>query len=291
MNKIEIVNDIVSFERVKKDLVIAHFSDIHFSKYMKEETLNNIVSKVRGINPNYIVITGDLIDYYDVVFEKNVIKIFVNFIANLGKITKTLISVGNHDVFYDSDINFFNKLNDIDNVYVLNNDIYQDEFVYICGFNMPNNYYYNINHCESVDVLLDHIGKYSKLLKHLPESKFKILLMHSPIYLTNDNVLKKLSEFNLLLSGHMHDGMVPNFLKIFFKKNLGIISPYRKLFPNFCRGRIDRYVKGNRITLIISGGITKLSKKSGKFLSELNFIYNKSINKIIITKRRGKYYE
>ena len=32
--------------------------------------------------------------------------------------------------------------------------------------------------------------------------------------------------------------------------------------------------KGKRITIIITGGITKLSLKSSKLLSKLNFVYN-----------------
>ena len=85
--------------------------------------------------------------------------------------------------------------------------------------------------------------------------------------------------------------MVPDFLNKFFKKNNGIIAPNKKWFPEISRGKIEKMRKGKRITIIITGGITKLSLKSSKLLSKLNFIYNTSINKIIITKKRGKYYE
>ena len=54
---------------------------------------------------------------------------------------------------------------------------------------------------------------------------------------------------------------------------------------------MDKYVKNRRITIIINSGITKLSRKSGKIFSLFNFIYNMSVNKIIITKKRGIRYE
>ena len=39
------------------------------------------------------------------------------------------------------------------------------------------------------------------------------------------------------------------------------------------------------ITLIINGAYTKLSRRSGAIFSNLNFLYNKSVNKIIIRKK------
>ena len=85
--------------------------------------------------------------------------------------------------------------------------------------------------------------------------------------------------------------MVPDFLNSFFKSNTGIIAPNKRLFPSLARGKVEKMVGNKKITLIITGGITKLSAMSSKILSKLNFVYNISINKIIITKKRGKYYE
>ena len=76
----------------------------------------------------------------------------------------------------------------------------------------------------------------------------------------------------------MHNGMVPRILDKIIKNNYGIISPDKHLFINNARGKIvNKYY-----TLIISGGITKLSSSSSKILSKLNFIYPISINKIKI---------
>ena len=105
----------------------------------------------------------------------------------------------------------------------------------------------------------------------------------------NDNdVLTFLKEYDLLLSGHTHGGMVPKIFNRLFKKNQGLIAPNKKLFPEVARGKIERNIFNKKITIIINGGITKLGDKSARILSKLNFFYNIDINKIIITNKKGR---
>ena len=85
--------------------------------------------------------------------------------------------------------------------------------------------------------------------------------------------------------------MVPGILKSLFPKNKGLIAPNKTLFPEIAKGKIEVNQDNKKITIIINGAITKLSSKSSKILSKLNIVYPISINKIIITKKRGKYYE
>ena len=188
-------------------------------------------------------------------------------------------------------IDFNLTAEEFNNIILLDNDSYQDDYIYIAGLTLPSKYYYNITYDESSDILLEHIQHHQELISKLPARLPKVLLIHSPIKLTDEEVLNKLSSYDLILSGHTHAGMVPDFLNKFFKKNTGIIAPNKKWFPEISRGKIEKMRKGKRITIIITGGITKLSLKSSKLLSKLNFVYNISINKIIITKKRGKYYE
>ena len=80
-------------------------------------------------------------------------------------------------------------------------------------------------------------------------------------------------------------------LSKFFKKNQGIIAPNKRMFPEIARGKIEKNIFNKKITIIITSGITKLGEKSASILSKLNFIYNIDINKIIITNKKGRYYE
>ena len=291
MNKVKIQTDIVHHDYAKKDLTIIHIADIHFNINTNAEKLVKVKESIIKLNPDYLVITGDLVDEPSITKNKIKIKELIKFLTDLSTYTKVLISLGNHDIFSDNDLVFFKKLNEFNNIILLDNDSYQDDYIYIAGLTLPSKYYYNITYDESSDILLEHIQHHQELISKLPARLPKVLLIHSPIKLTDEEVLNKLSSYDLILSEHTHAGMVPDFLNKFFKKNTGIIAPNKKWFPEISRGKIEKMRKGKRITIIITGGITKLSLKSSKLLSKLNFIYNTSINKIIITKKRGKYYE
>lgn len=291
MNRIKKTTDIVYNTNTKKDLTIIHISDIHFNTNTSLSKLNKLTTEIKKNNPDYIMISGDLIDEPKIIKNKYKIKELLQFLSNLSEITKIFISLGNHDIFSSEDLKFFNKLNELKNIYILDNDCYKDEFIYISGLTLPNNYYYNITHEESSEVLVKHLTNNRKLISKLPRELPKVILIHSPIKLTNKEVLNKLKEYDLILSGHTHNGMVPGILKSLFPKNKGLIAPNKTLFPKIAKGKIEVNQDNKKITIIINGAITKLSSKSSKILSKLNIVYPMSINKIIITKKRGKYYE
>lgn len=282
MNKIELKTDYLYY-KCKKDIVIYHMADIHFNVNTKVSKFEKILKKVSEDKPNYIIITGDLLDTPEIIKDTKKIKELVKFLSDLSIESKVLISIGNHDIYFEKGINFFKKLNEFNNIYVLDNYIYQDEFIYVYGAMLPGEYYYNVLGCESKEYLIDML-KDNNYIKDMPKSLFKIGLFHSPVCLTDKEVFKYLDNFNLLLSGHMHNGMVPNIVSKYGKGNMGIIGPFRKWFPKVCRGRIDT----GKTSLIITGGVTKLSYKSARSLSYLNFLYNIGINKIILTSDRLK---
>ena len=286
MNKIDIHKDYLYNKNIINDITLIHISDIHFNSKTKIQKLNNIIKEIQLQKPNYIVITGDLIDSPKVTKEKEIINL-LNFLKSLSKIAKTLIAIGNHDVFKEKDYQFFKEINKLDNIIVLDNKAYKDDYIYISGFTLPTSYYYNLDGKESIDTLLEHLNKHQNLLKKLPTYIPKVSLIHSPIRLPEEKILNILKEYDLLLSGHTHNGMVPKFLSKLFKKNQGIIAPRKGLFPKVARGKLEINMFNKTITIIINGGITKLGEKSANILSKLNFIYNIDINKIIITNKKG----
>lgn len=291
MNKIEVHKDIIYNSKITKDINIIHIADIHFNKDTKDKKLDQIKEEIYKNNPDYVVITGDIIDDPTVTRDKINIKRLLIFLTDISSRTKVIISLGNHDIFRTDDYKFFKNLNELKNIYVLNNDIYIDEFIYISGFTLPTNYYYNMNKEESKDILIDHLKKYKKLTTNLPVFIPKVSLIHSPIRLADKEVLEILKEYDLLLSGHTHGGLVPKFLNKLFKNNQGLIAPNKKIFPDIARDKIEKNLFNKKITIIITGGITKLAARSTKILNKLNFVYNMDINKIIITNKKGKYYE
>lgn len=291
MNKIRVTKDVIYQGKINKDITLIHISDIHFNKYTKDKKLNDIKEEIHKNNPDYVVITGDTIDEHSVFSEKTNLKRIVKFLTDIGKFTKVILALGNHDVFVKSDYKFFKDLNDLKNIYVLDNKNYSDDYIYISGFTLPGEYYYNITRRESSKLLIEHLNRFKELTEKLPAFVPKIALIHSPLRLADKEVLTVLNEYDLLLSGHTHAGMVPRIFNKLFKPNQGIIAPNKRLFPEVARGKLEKNLLGKNITIIINGGITKLGECSAGSLSKLNFLYDIDINKIIITNKKGRYYE
>ena len=92
------------------------------------------------------------------------------------------------------------------------------------------------------------------------------------ITLLKDGVEK---EYDLLLSGHTHNGMVPKILNKLLKKNQGIIAPNKKLFPEIARGKIEVNMFNKKITLIedIKPLLTEL-RRIGNNLNQITKLAN-----------------
>ena len=278
MKNIEIVKNILSSKKLKKDITFIHIGDIHYNETTSAKKLEYIKYAIEDAHPDYIFITGDLLDRPKITKNKEKIKLLVSWLNSLGNIAKVFISLGNHDIILEEDYKFFNKLNDINNIYVLNNQSYEDENVFISGFTLPTNYYYNIEKHEDENALLETLQNNFNLVTNLPKKKYKVALIHSPILLSEKKVIEKLKEYDLILSGHMHNGLILRILDKIIKNNYGLISPDKRLFAKNTRGKI----KTKYYTIIITGGITKLSPSSTKILSKLNGLYPISINKITV---------
>ncbi len=278
MKNIEIVKNILSSKKLKKDITFIHIGDIHYNETTSTKKLEYIKYAIEDAHPDYIFITGDLLDRPKITKNKEKIKLLVSWLNSLGNIAKVFISLGNHDIILEEDYKFFNKLNDINNIYVLNNQSYEDENVFISGFTLPTNYYYNIEKHEDENALLETLQNNFNLVTNLPKKKYKVALIHSPILLSEKKVIEKLKEYDLILSGHMHNGLIPRILDKIIKNNYGLISPDKRFFAKNTRGKI----KTEYYTIIITGGITKLSPSSTKILSKLNGLYPISINKITV---------
>lgn len=278
MKNIEIVKNILSSKKLKNDITFIHIGDIHYNETTSTKKLEYIKYAIEDAHPDYIFITGDLLDRPKITKNKEKIKLLVSWLNSLGNIAKVFISLGNHDIILEEDYKFFNKLNDINNIYVLNDQSYEDENVFISGFTLPTNYYYNIEKHEDENALLETLQNNFNLVTNLPKKKYKVALIHSPILLSEKKVVEKLKEYDLILSGHMHNGLIPRILDKIIKNNYGLISPDKRFFAKNTRGKI----KTKYYTIIITGGITKLSPSSTKILSKLNGLYPISINKITV---------
>lgn len=170
-------------------LKIVHLSDIHYNRTIKEKELKKIVKKVNLINPDIIVITGDVLDN-DIEAEDSkeiLTKYFKEMNAKIGK----FVVNGNHDLKYD----YWQDIMNDSGFKVLNNTY---ELIYY----ESNNPIIIAGMSSSSDNIKDKLNDYYSFIKE-NDIKYKILILHEPDTIDNiDN------NFDLILAGHSHNGQV-----------------------------------------------------------------------------------
>lgn len=264
----KIINKIYNIDSdLNKSIVL--ISDIHYSSKKDIRVLNYVLDNIKKLKPNYICIPGDITDKSKINDED----LFINWLKKLSKICKVIISIGNHEFYMNKtkkifglNKEFLNKVSNIDNLYLLDNTNIIIDNINFIGVTHPIELYNNeSNDLKEFDNNLKKLKTYKKY--------YNILLCHSPVNVVNSN---KLHNIDLVLCGHMHGGVVPNFMRKLFKTS-GFINPHLKLFPNNVYG----YVKRNNTNIIITSGIRVLPFKL------INKLFNPEVVKINLTNQKN----
>ncbi len=261
---------------------ICLISDIHHDKYSKIKFYDLILKEIKSLKPDFIVIAGDIVDYGKVIENAKTLKTIEYFISELGNISKTIVTVGNHDLMYDyhkknknqEHLKWFNTLVKYKNIYYIFNENVVFNNIEIIHYTPTSEWFRN----RKKDAFYNEFRRYPIIINK--NDNYKILISHSPVSITIKHNYEKLPEItdniNLILSGHMHNGALPDFLEFidFKKTGRGIISPSKSIFPKYCRGQ--HRIKD--IDIIISRGITKFSKE--KILRIVGIMYKSEITLI-----------
>jgi predicted MPP superfamily phosphohydrolase len=171
-------------------LNIVMFSDLHLSPVNDEAFLNKIVEKVNVLNPDIILLPGDIVDDKAEILKRNCIG---SGLKKLKSKYGVFASTGNHEFIngVESSVNFAREFS----VTVL-----RDEFMKV------DNLFYIIGR---EDVSKNSFTKQKRkrlneILSGMQENLPVILLDHTPVKL-NEAVENKI---DLQLSGHTHNGQM-----------------------------------------------------------------------------------
>lgn len=217
---------------------ILQISDLHNALF--GENQNKIIQITRKIKPDYIFITGDLIDRY----TKNV-KRALNYISEIVDLAPIFYVAGNHE--WESGAEgkiLWKKLNDL-GVIILHDDIVyierKNEKIQMIGIDDPysfpgNRSLYIYDRISSKDFL----ERFIKLIKKRKDM-CTILLSHRPEFI---NFYEK-AGMDIVFSGHAHGGQIrlPGIG--------GILAPHQGFFPQYTEGVIQ---KGNT-SMVVSRGL------------------------------------
>lgn len=188
----------VRVKNLDKELKVVQISDVHIGTVHNEEYLQKIVDKINKVNPDIVLITGDLFDGGGDVTKET--------LAPLNNISaKIFFTTGNHEQYEGLDDVF--AVLKTTKVNVLRNEIVNYKEIQIIGVDNPSNEF-----SKTIDAL-------SRI--KINKSKPSILMYHPPSGYED----AKKAGISLQLSGHAHDGQIfpLNYLwKLFYPKVYGL---------------------------------------------------------------------
>ncbi len=245
MKKFYIKNHKITNKNCKTPITIAHISDLHYYIGMNSEMLFDIYYEFEQTKPDIICFTGDLLEDAKLSQNSKVKSTLHGWIYALSSVAPIFIIRGNHDsltktkngwLYYNTD-EFFEYFKNFKNVHVLNNETITLNNVAVSGLDtgMHSEEYYTeqIEALESFKKLLK--PSLTEITRELAPDALNLLMVHSP-----RNILSEIdSIYNIILSGHMHNGILPNFLDKMIKGNRGLLAPidYKPFIEN-ARGEI-----------------------------------------------------
>lgn len=229
----------IESELISKDVSIAFLTDLHNRTYGKEN--EQILNDIRIQKPDAVLIAGDMITARDTENPDNTIALLTKIASEFPvwyAFGNHESKMKNHPEIYNRQYDFFYRSLQRAGVRFLLND---SEFVKewnidLVGLEIAGRYYKKTKKSKMDQQYLEQeLGG-----KTLHDSSFKILLAHNPEY------FEQYTKWgaNLVLSGHIHGGMIR------FGKLGGLISPSFRLFPYYDGGK---YENGNAVMILSRG--------------------------------------
>lgn len=224
---------------------IVHITDVHSKIYGKNNS--KIKELIDKINPNIIVMSGDIIDQ-----RTGKVRDFIQMYEDIYRKYPTFYSIGNHErkLKYSLYKNYLQQLREI-GVHVLLNEKENfnigEQYIVINALKFRANMQPKVLTEEKFE---KQVRFMKDKLEPIDKIKFNILIAHDA---ENFKMYEKLGV-DLIFSGHIHGGIV-RFGKI------GLLSPRRKLFPKYAYGKN----KINNTVMITSSGLGSASVKTRLF--------------------------
>ncbi|MEI6479423.1 MAG: metallophosphoesterase [bacterium] len=164
---------------------VVQLSDVHLGIVHREDFMRDIVTKIEAVNPNMVVITGDLFDGMD-----GDVTPLVRPLLDLKPSNGMYFITGNHETYLgvDDALLALSKTN----VKVLKNEVVDVNGLKLIGINYP-----TLDENENVSTILDS-------LKEKYFGMPNVLLYHAPTSIAEI----KARGVNLQLSGHTHKGQL-----------------------------------------------------------------------------------
>lgn len=213
---------------------IVQISDLHNKRFGKQQS--SLLNKIQSLNPDIIILTGDLVDSSYTNLES-----VKEFILPATAICPVYYVTGNHEAWIDQYAQLETVLTNASVILMDNRKIEltrNQSKVELYGISDP----LMLSSTASEEELRKMVTTKLKDLSHKSNpNTLKILLSHRPGLLD----IFSDTEMDLVFSGHVHGGQ---FRLPFLG---GLIGPNKKILPKFTSGF---YYQGNT-TMVVSRGL------------------------------------
>jgi predicted MPP superfamily phosphohydrolase len=215
-----------------RKIKILLLTDLHFGKHFRSYH-HKLVRKINALNPDLILISGDLIDEHG---EAGPAK---RFLSLLNPSVPKLAIPGNHDHKNNVSIGTLKKILELGNGHLLINETKQ-----VMAGNTPIT-------VTGVDDFIESEGRFTEAVKHTGGEDHHLLLVHSP--LQQEQVLSELETLNrqrgasqqlmiqYIFAGHNHGGQVR-------------LKPFVPVLPEMSGNYVDGWYNKDHPRLYVSKG-------------------------------------
>ncbi len=187
----------ISSSKIKEELTLVVLADLHITRHSSKERLAKIVQKANALNPDIVILDGDIIDDYIDMVEK---KSGASFeLKNLKSKYGMYFVMGNHEYLYDRNGDIVEAIKSY-GARVFINEGDHVAGVYFGGICDITNFKRHVRKhlSKATPDLIPDVD--TAMAGALPDD-YKILLSHTPAQIGENDI-------NLVISGHTHGGQL-----------------------------------------------------------------------------------
>ena len=288
-----ITNFNINTNKITRDRRILSLSDFHLTGDKGFEHLKEIKSKTDMTKISHIVMPGDIVNDVNELKDNKFRDSVLQALSDFAEDKHVFLSAGNHDQmtlnnkkWQRGDYSLLQEtIKQLPKFHLLKNGerITVNDITY-SAFS-PDYSYYEDEDKERKDLEAESDYEEAFMKNYnanlFDNNTFNILLTHEPqsiIKLSTKKGSCIQDNTDLVLSGHMHDGMLPHFFKRFCG-NMGIISPQMQLLPKYAHGTVEV----GDTTFVINGPVN--ARVESALINEI-YGSNATVVDLVKTKRR-----